>query len=110
MKELLKSLSSLELQLEKRYGVSLNEAMVLCCIGNGTITASMISEKTGMTPSNTSKVIRSIENKELITHVTGEKDRRQKRFTLTDKGLRRLDTLKNEEIDIPDFIKPLFEH
>ena len=33
MRELFKALSELETRLMEQYGVSLNEAMALCCIG-----------------------------------------------------------------------------
>ena len=39
MRELLKALSELETQLINTYGISLNEAMVLCSIGGETVTA-----------------------------------------------------------------------
>lgn len=66
MRELFKALSELETRLMEQYGVSLNEAMALCCIGGDTLTASVISENTGLSASHTSKVIRSIEEKERI--------------------------------------------
>jgi hypothetical protein len=60
MRELFKALSELETRLMEQYGVSLNEAMALCCIGGDTLTASVISENTGLSASHTSKVIRSV--------------------------------------------------
>lgn len=71
MRELFKALSELETRLMEQYGVSLNEAMALCCIGGDTLTASVISENTGLSASHTSKVIRSIEEKELIVRNGG---------------------------------------
>ena len=73
MRELFKALSELETRLMEQYGVSLNEAMALCCIGGDTLTASVISENTGLSASHTSKVIRSIEEKELIVRNLGDK-------------------------------------
>ena len=37
MRELFKALSELETRLMEQYGVSLNEAMALCCIGGDTL-------------------------------------------------------------------------
>ena len=70
MRELFKALSELETRLMEQYGVSLNEAMALCCIGGDTLTASVISENTGLSASHTSKVIRSIEEKDLKSATT----------------------------------------
>lgn len=109
MRELFKALSELETRLMEQYGVSLNEAMALCCIGGDTLTASVISENTGLYASHTSKVIRSIEEKELIVRNLGDKDKRQMHFTLSDKGRECLEALKANEIEIPELLKPLFK-
>lgn len=109
MRELFKALSDLEAQLMERYGVSLNEAMALCCIGEDTLTASVISEHTGLSASHASKVIRSIEEKELIIRNLGDKDKRQMHFTLSGKGSECLKMLKENEIEIPKLLKPLFK-
>ena len=99
MRELFKALSELETRLMEQYGVSLNEAMALCCIGGDTLTASVISENTGLSASHTSKVIRSIEEKELIVRNLGDND----------KGRECLEALKANEIEIPELLKPLFK-
>ena len=57
MRDLLKGLSELENRLEETYGVSLNEAMVLCSVGAETVTAGTIISCTGLTSSHASKVI-----------------------------------------------------
>ena len=54
---------SLEARLLEQYGVSLNEAMVLCSISGETVTAGTIVERTGLTPSHASKVISLVEKK-----------------------------------------------
>ena len=87
MRELFKALSELETRLMEQYGVSLNEAMALCCIGGDTLTASVISENTGLSASHTSKVIRSIEEKELIVRKFGDKDKRQMHLLYPIKGV-----------------------
>ena len=108
MRELMRALSSLESDLERRHGITLNEAMVMCCIGSGSATATSISENIGLTPSNTSKLLRSMEGKGLLKRAMGEKDRRCMYFTLTQEGLNRLGVLKSDEIPVPDTIAPLF--
>ena len=42
MRELFKALSELAANLIEQHGVSLNEAMALCCIGGDRFTASAI--------------------------------------------------------------------
>mgnify|MGYP002957135030 CR=1 FL=1 len=109
MRDLYRSLALLETRLSETYGLSLNEAMALCCIGGDRLTASAISEHTGLSASHTSKVIRSIEDKELIVRSLGDKDKRQMYFTLSDKGKICLNQLKENEIEVPKMLKPLFK-
>lgn len=108
MCELVKSVADLEAQLQANCGLSLNEAMVLCCIADDNITATRISENVGLAPSNTSKVLRSVENKGLIVRALGVSDRRQMSFSLSESGLELLRKLKVQEWSVPDFIRPLF--
>lgn len=109
MRELLAALSALENQLEETYGVSLNEAMVLCSVGADTVTAGNIITCTGMTSSHASKTIRSVEDKGLLVRKLGEQDKRQMYFTLTRKGKVCLERIKTEGVDVPDWLAPLFK-
>lgn len=110
MRELLKALSELENQLITTYGISLNEAMVLCSIGGETVAAGTIVERTGMTPSHASKTISLIEKKEMVTRDLGKQDKRQMYFTLTDKAKACLDEIKQQGVDIPKVLQPLFDN
>ena len=98
MRELFKALSALEASLEGTYGLSLNEAMVLCSIGNETVAASVIVERTGMRASHTSKVIRAV-----------EEDKRQMYFSLTAKAKECLADIKEKGVDVPELLVPLFK-
>ncbi|WP_294598067.1 MULTISPECIES: winged helix DNA-binding protein [Bacteroidaceae] len=110
MRELLKALSELENQLITTYGISLNEAMVLCSIGSETVAAGTIVERTGMTPSHASKTISLIEKKEMVTRDLGKQDKRQMYFTLTDKAKACLEEIKQQGVDIPQLLQPLFDN
>ena len=101
MRDLLKGFSELENRLEETYGVSLNEAMVLCSVGAETVTA-------GMTSSHASKVIRSVEDKGLLARKLGEQDKRQMYFTLTRKGKACLENIKEQGVEVPEWLAPLF--
>lgn len=108
MRDLLQALAALEAQLMDTHGVSLNEAMVLCSIGSETVTASTIVERTGLAASHTSKIIRAVEQRELIVRQLGEKDKRQMYFTLTASGLACLQGIRRDGVEIPDYLRPLF--
>ena len=73
MRDLYRSLALLETRLSETYGLSLNEAMVLCSIGEETVMAGVVVERTGLTASHASKMIRSVEEKGLLVRTLGEK-------------------------------------
>lgn len=111
MRDVYKAITTFEINFEKVHGLSLNEAMILCLlkdVGRG-MTSTAIAENTEMTPSNTSKVIRSVEEKGLIERAVGAVDKRQMYFSLTDAGRDKLTTLNCDEIQIPELLKPLLE-
>ena len=74
------------------------------------MTASALSENTGISASHTSKVIRAIEKKELIVRSLGNNDKRKMLyFTLSQKGLQCLTRLKENDLEIPDIFLQIFE-
>ena len=103
------ALSYLEKELTENHGVTLNEAMVLCALGNEYVTASDISNRTGLLPSHTSKVIGSLEKQRLIERQLGKEDKRKIYLSLTKEGKSSLEKIKVHEFDIPDLLEPLFE-
>lgn len=111
MREIYKALESYEAEFEKTYGVCLNEAMALCSLSKDPckLSASEIAGKTGMSNSHTSKVIKSIENKELIERSMGMEDKRQMYFTLSAKGKECLENISCKDVVIPEILRPVFE-
>lgn len=109
MRELFKALSELEACLTEAHGVSLNEAMVLCSVGDETVTASAIVERTGMKPSHASKVIRLAEEKGFLKRALGKKDKRQMYFSLTGKAKECLAGIKEKGVEVPELLLPLFK-
>lgn len=109
MRDIYKALSEFESNFEQVHGVGLNEAMALCSLGEGTLSSTEISGKTGMSTSHTSKVIRSIEEKELVVRALGDKDKRQMYFNLSKKGKECLSAMKCGSVEIPELLRPIFE-
>lgn len=107
MKEIHKAMSAFEEELIHSHDVCLNEAMVLCSLSDESLSASEISEKTGLTSSHASKVIRSIEEKGLIKRELGEKDKRQMYFKLSESGIEKLKKIKSKDLKIPSIFEPI---
>lgn len=88
------------------HGVSLNEGMLLCCLStHGTLSSSDIADSIGLTYSNTSKVIGSVEKKGLIKRTLDENDKRSMLFALTAEGAERLKQIKNRPAPMPSIIE-----
>ena len=89
MRDVFKAMARFEDALEKVYQVSLNEAMILCALQEASpnnMTATSLSKRTELTPSHASKMLRILEEKELIVRTLGEEDRRLMQFHLSQSG------------------------
>ena len=109
MRELMMALSDFENKLIDIHGVSLNEAMVLCSVGNECITASVIAERTGLRPSHASKVIGALEERGYLIRELGKQDKRQMYLSLTNEGKECLCQIKIHQFDIPPLLQPIFD-
>lgn len=109
MRDIYKALSGFEAQFERVYGLSLNEAMILCALQESgkEMTSTALAERTGMTPSHTSKVIRAVEERKLIDRALGEVDKRQMYFCLTPSGVELLKEINREKVKVPEMLKPM---
>lgn len=88
IRELQRSIAAFEANLISRFGISLNEGMLLCVISESKepLSSGLIAETLGLTASNASKVIASVERKGLIERHLGSSDKRQMYFKLTGAG------------------------
>ena len=109
MRELMTALSDFENKLMDTHGVSLNEAMILCALGDECITASVIAERTGLRPSHASKVIGTLEARGYLIRELGKQDKRQMYLSLTDVGKGCLEQIKRYEFEVPALLKPVFD-
>ena len=96
MRDIYKALAGFEAQFEEVYGLSLNEAMILCALQEAQkeMTSTDLSARTEMGTSHTSKVIRTV-------------DKRQMYFSLTPKGEKQLEAINLEKVEVPEMLKPL---
>ena len=76
IRDLQRAVHQFESAFEKRYGICLNEGMTLCSLSKtGRLCPGELGELLGLTPSNTSKVLRSVEQKGLVTRELCNEDR-----------------------------------
>lgn len=108
IRDIQRSVINFESAFEKHYEICLNEGMALCSLKNvDRLSAGEIGEQLGITPSNTSKVIASLEKKQLVNRTLSASDRRSMFFSLTQKGKDLLSSINCESINIDDVLKKI---
>jgi len=108
IRDIYRTIAEFESQFEKEFDLSLNEGMLLCSlIDNKCLSSTEIAKNLGLTCSNTSKVIKSVENKKLIERTLGKEDKRQMYFTLTSEGEKMIKKIKTSPLDIPQNLKDI---
>ncbi|MEG1648961.1 MAG: winged helix DNA-binding protein [Rikenellaceae bacterium] len=105
IREIYKAISEFEIKFEEINRISLNEAMVLCSLSEGRLSASEIAKRASMSASNTSKVVSSIEKKWLIERVVGKSDKRQMYFSLTKEGKSVISRMNCNSVELPEVLK-----
>lgn len=87
IRDLYRAIAEFETRFEKAHHLCLNEGMLLCCLSRKKrLSSGEIAEQLGLSNSNTSKVIRSVEDKGYIERNLGDCDKRQMYFSLTAEG------------------------
>lgn len=87
--------------------LSLNEAMLLCSLsGNENITSGDLAEDLCLTCSNTSKLIKSLEDKGLLFRSFDREDKRKTVIKITEKGKNKLKEISiDSDENIPEILK-----
>ena len=108
IRDIQRAVHQFELCLEERHGICLNEAMALCCLQqNERLASGELCGLLGLAPSNTSKVVASIERKGYVSRVMGNHDKRHMYFSLTDEGRNLLDEMQRCTPCVPELLQPL---
>lgn len=106
IRDLYRAIAEFEVQFMRLYALSLNEGMLLCTLlDRPELTSGEIAEALGLSASNTSKVIRSVEDKKLIIRLIGKEDKRQMYFSLTPAGKNRISDIKNAAFELPELLR-----
>lgn len=110
IRDLRQAVAHFEADFERRYGISLNEGMVLCSLKEGgSLSSGELCELLGLTPSNASKVIAAAERKGLIARVLGQKDKRRMFFSITERGGEVIGGISCDEIPMPEALREAIE-
>jgi len=102
IRDIYRAIGSYEERFHNEFGICLNEGMLLCSLKEGQLSSGEIAEKLSLSCSNTSKLIRVVEEKGFISRNLGKKDKRQMYFSLTKEGKAKLEIVMNVELDLPE--------
>lgn len=106
IRDLYRSIAEFENAFHSRYGITLNEGMLMCVLKTeGELTSSVLAERLGLSFSNMSKVIASVEKKGFLERKLGETDKRQMYFFLTDEGQKVMDDISCCDIELPEMLR-----
>lgn len=109
IRDLQRAIIQFETDFEKCYGICLNEGMTLCSLKKkGRLSASELGDLLGLSHSNMSKVIKSVEKKGYVERVVGEIDKRQMYFSLTDSGDRLIGSVNCDMSQLPEILQTIF--
>lgn len=107
IRDIQKGLNELEDDFRQKHNICLHEGSVLCRLYDCCLTSSEIAKCAELKASHTSKTIRSLEDKGLITRQIGEEDKRVMKFVLSKSGKQLLDEIRQSEINIPNILLPI---
>lgn len=106
IRDLQRAVMRFEADFEAHYGITLNEGMALCTLSKSEkMCPGEVGERLGLTPSNTSKVLRAIETKGWVVRELCCKDRRQMHYALTPQGREMLVSIHCSEVELPELLE-----
>ena len=110
IRDLQRCIAAFEQQFEKEYGIGLNEGMVLCSLSKSErLSSGELGELLGLSASNISKVIASVEKKGLVERFMGQTDKRQMYFSLSETGRERITSISCQDMSWPEDLQPFLD-
>lgn len=108
IKEIYRILYQFEKEFSERHAMTINEAMLLCCLKQGGArTAGELCEFVGLSAPRVSKVIATVESKGYIRREIGSHDRRQMLFVLTDRGAAKIRQMQQAAMGFDELVAQL---
>lgn len=110
LKDIYKALYQFEREFHETHQITINEAMVLCCMKDGEMrSAGAICEFMGLSNSRLSKIITSVEEKNYISRNLNKEDKRQMLFLLTEEGTAKVQAMRKSDLNIQSLYSKLSE-
>lgn len=109
IRDVYRAICEFESDFQQFYNLGLNEGMLLCSLSIQKYSSHELADILGLSNSNTSKVIKSVEKKGFIRRIVGKDDKRQMYFTLTAAGHKKIESIKCAKFAIPESLKAVIK-
>lgn len=109
LRDICNSIARYEQLFLTEHSITLNEGMVLCSLKRSSRSSGEIAKEINLACSNTSKLIRTIEEKGLIKRDVGVEDRRQMYFSLSESGKSKLKEIEEGTLQFDEPLKSILE-
>ena len=107
--KLFDELKTTEQYLKSEYGLTFKESVLLCSIDAGYDEPAKLAGQLNLSPSRTSRLISSLEKKELSIRTSCTKDKRIINIKLSKKGKQLIKQIQNNELPFPSCLKETLE-
>ena len=107
IRELYQAIVDFEMGFQQTFDMTFNEGVILCALKKTPLSSGELAKELKLSASNTSKVIKSVEDKGFIERYMGQKDRRKMYFTLTESGKVKVNSLKCDETHMSPKLKEI---
>ncbi len=111
IREVQHAIELFERELASLYRLSIAELTVVLALSSvKQLNATQIARECGLSPSNTSKVLKSLESKYLIERKIGVADKRNMNISITKEGKSLLVRMNYGEIKLPELLARVVEN
>ncbi|MBN2553586.1 MAG: MarR family transcriptional regulator [Spirochaetales bacterium] len=94
IKDTVRAIHELEKELKRSHGLTLNEALCLCCVSNLSHSPGECAQQMGLSASRVSRIISSLERKGLLERRSQPDDHRSTELSITGRGRQHLQDLR----------------
>lgn len=111
IKDIYKALYSFEKEFSEKFQMTINEAMLLCCMKDEKPrSANEIAEFIGLSNPRVSKIIMAVEERGWINREMGTEDKRKMIFSLSKEGKKIVKVMKSRPIPLNGVLSKLIEN
>lgn len=104
LKEVFKKIYQFENELKTKYDLSINMALCLCTLSENKYCSGDLANELGISTTRISRVLGSLEKRNLVRREVDTEDKRVMFFMLTQTGIEKVSKMKCDNIEIPEFV------